>query len=102
MATPEWVPVIIDRPEGVMNFRVEAYEEDGRIVCGVYDIKGFVKSGPKAFVKALREEMLNLETSVKANGAQEFRVGGRWARRVVPGYEPFPIESDPLLRRKLL
>jgi hypothetical protein len=102
MATPEWVPVIIDRPEGYMTFRFEAYEEAGRIVCGVYDIEGEVKAGPKAFVKALREELRNLEQSAKANGAHEFRIGGRWGRRVVPDYELIPDSSDPMRRRKVL
>lgn len=85
-----------------MTFRFEAYEEAGRIVCGVYDIKGTIKAGPRAFVAALREELKNLEQSAKANGAQEFRIGGRWGRRVAPDYEPFPIPADPLQRRKFL
>jgi hypothetical protein len=93
---------VVDRPEGYMEFRFEAYEDDGRIVCGVYDIKGEMKAGPKAFVTALREEMRNLEQSAKANGAHEFRIGGRWGRRVVPDYEPYPDPSDPLRRRKVL
>ena len=85
-----------------MSFRFEAYTENGRIVCGVYDIKGTVKAGPKAFVRAVREEMQNLERAAKANGAHEFRIGGRWTRRVVPDYEPYPDPSDPLRRRKVL
>jgi hypothetical protein len=102
MATPEWVPVVIDRPEATMNFRVEAYEDAGRIVVGIYDIKGIIKTGPHAFARALREEVARLEASVKELGAQELRVGGRWGRRILKGFEPFPIESDPLLRRKIL
>lgn len=102
MALPEWVPVIIDRPEYSGQFKFEAYEEDGRIVCGIYDLYGERKAGPKAFVKAIREEVANLERSAKANGAHIFRIGGRWARRVVPDYEPDPDPSDPLRRRKVL
>lgn len=103
MATePEWVPVEIDRPEAKMKFRFEAYMDDGRIICGIYDIEGEVRTGPKAFVKALREEMKRLEDGARANGAHEFRIGGRWARRVVPDYEPYPDPSDPLRRRKVL
>lgn len=85
-----------------MTFRFEAYQEGGRIVCGIYDIEGTVKAGPKAFVSALREELRNLEQSAKANGAHVFRIGGRWGRRVVPDYEPDPDPSDPLRRRKVL
>lgn len=102
MATPEWVPVVIDRPEGLMAFRLEAYTDNGRIVCGVYDIKGERRAGPKAFVKAVREEIDRLEQAVKARGAQEFRIGGRWGRHVIQGYEPYPDPSDPLRRRKVL
>lgn len=101
MATPEWVPVVIDRPEAIMAFRVEAYEEAGRIVVGVYSIKGERRAGPKAFVKAVREEIAKLEEDVRARGAQEIRIGGRWGRRVVTGYEPFPDPSDPLRMRKV-
>ena len=99
---PAWVPVIIDRPECRGEFKFEAYEEDGRIVCGIYDLYGERRAGPKAFVKAIREEVRRLEDSARSNGAQEFRIGGRWARRVVPDYEPYPDPSDPLRRRKVL
>jgi hypothetical protein len=99
---PEFVPVIIDRPEALMNFRVEAYEDNGRIICGIYDIKGIRRAGPHAFAKAVREEVARLEKAVKELGAHERRIGGRWGRRIVKGYEPFPIDSDPLLRRKVL
>lgn len=102
MATPEWVPVVIDRPEAIMSFRVEAYEDNGRIVCGIYDIRGHRRAGPKAFVRAIREEVRRLEQAVRAQGAHEMRIGGRWGRRIVTDYEPYPIESDPLLRRKIL
>ena len=99
---PEWVPVIIDRPEGKMTFRFEAYQEAGRIVCGVYEISGERRAGPKAFVKAVREEMKRLEDGARANGAHEFRIGGRWGRHIVPDYELIPDPSDPMRRRKVL
>lgn len=101
MATPEFVTVVIDRPEAAMSFRVEAYEEAGRIVCGIYHIRGTRKAGPKAFIKAVREEIERLEQAVRARGAQEMRIGGRWGRKVVTGYEPFPDPSDPLRMRKV-
>lgn len=100
-ATPEWVPVIIDRPEFSGEFKFEAYEENGRIVCGIYDLIGKKKAGPKAVVKAIREEMQRLEHAARLNGAHEFRLGGRWSR-VLPEYELFPDPSDPLRRRKAL
>jgi hypothetical protein len=101
MATPEWVPVIIDRPEFSGEFKFEAYEEDGRIVCGIYDLVGKKKAGPKAVVEAIREEVRRLESAARAHGAQEFRLGGRWGR-ILPDFELFPDPSDPLRRRKVL
>jgi hypothetical protein len=99
---PQWVPVAVNRPEGIMTFRVEAYEDNGRIVCGIYDIKGERRAGPKAFANAVREEVARIEQSVRELGAHELRIGGRWGRRILTGFEPYPIESDPLLRRKML
>lgn len=97
----EWVPVIIDRPECSGSFKFEAYQEDGRIICGIYDLYGTRKAAPKAFVKAIREEVARLEIAARAHGAQEFRLGGRWSR-ILPDYELFPDPSDPLRRRKAL
>lgn len=85
-----------------MTFRIEAYEDQGRIVVGIYDIRGERRAGPKAFTKAIREEVARIEASVRAKGAHELRIGGRWARRILQGFEPYPIPSDPLLRRKIL
>lgn len=85
-----------------MSFRLEAYEEAGRIVCGIYDIEGVRRAGPKAFTRAIREEVAKIEQSVKALGAQELRIGGRWGRHILNDYEPFPDPSDPLRRRKVL
>lgn len=98
---PKAVPVTIDRPEGEASFLVEAYEEDGRIVCGVIDLKGKRRAGPKAFARAIREEMAKLERVVKSRGAQEIRFAGRWAR-ILTDYEPFPAPAEPSRRRKLL
>ncbi len=63
---PEFVPVAVDRPEATMTFRVEAYEENGRIVCGIYDIKGVRKAGPHAFISAVREEVERLSVRLAA------------------------------------
>ena len=102
MITPGWVPMAVDRPEGVMSWRFEAYIEDGRVVCGIYDIKGHRKAGPKAFAQAVREEMHVIEALARERGAQELRIGGRWGRHILSDYEPFPDPADPMRRRKVL
>jgi len=102
MATPEWVPGVFDRPEGRITFKAEAYEDNGRVVCAIFDAEGERFAGPHEFAKAVREEIEKFEALVKSLGAQEVRIGGRWCRHIVSGYEPYPIPSDPLLRRKIL
>ena len=85
-----------------MSFRFEAYIEDGRIVCGIYNIEGERTAGPKAFARAVREEIARIETLARERGAQELRIGGRWGRHILSDYEPFPDPADPLRRRKVL
>ncbi len=102
---PEWVPVTIERPEGKMSFRFEAYEEDGRVVCGVYDLRGERIASPKAFITAMRDELSRIRELVETLGAQEIRLGGGerdWGRHLFSDFDLAPDPKDQFRRRKIL
>lgn len=68
---------------------VEVFEEEGRKVCGIYQLTGRIQLGPKAWLRAVREEVAKIERIAKNSGCEEIRVAGRDWSRVLKDYEPF-------------
>lgn len=100
MTTTTLPPIGIVREGVAVNIWLEAYEEDGRLICGVYQLTGRIKLGPKAWLKAVRQEIAKLERIAKNSGCVEMRVAGRDWSRVLEGYEPFDGPENGL--RKVL
>lgn len=72
---------------------------DDVFCCWMPYIAGKCKSGPKAWVRMMREAMASFEKSARDVGCLEMRIGGRDWSRVLPDYEPFNDEA--MLRKKL-
>lgn len=81
-------PVGVVRPGISVLITLEAFIEDGVKVAGIYQLEGVIRLGPKAWLKAVREEAAKLERIAKAAGCAEMRVAGRDWSRILPDYEP--------------
>ena len=87
-------PVGVVRPGISVLITLEAFIENGRKVAGIYQLKGSVKLGPKAWLKAVREEVRKLERIARAAGCEELRVAGRDWSRILVDYEPMTDAPD--------
>lgn len=85
---PSLLPFDIVRPEGHVSITLEAFEEDGRLVCGVFALRGEILLPPKAWVRAVRAELKRIEIIAARAGCEEIRIAGRDWRRVLSDYEP--------------
>lgn len=84
------IPVgIPDLPnDGWATLLLEVYEQDGRKICGIRELRGELDLPPKSWLRTVRAEMVKLEGLIRQSGCNEIRLAGRW-RGVFPGYEPF-------------
>lgn len=98
-------PIGIIRAGVRVNIRLEVldHEEQGQTYCLIHTLTGTITLGPKAWLRAVREEVRKLERIAKASGCAEMRIEGRdWSRVLKPlNYVPWP-EGDGLALRKVL
>ena len=96
-------PIGIVRPGIRVFIRLEAYEEAGRVVCLIHTLSGTIALGPKAWLRAVREEIRKLERIAWNAGCVEMRIEGRDWHRVLAGlgYVPWP-EGEGFGLRKVL
>lgn len=81
-------PFPIERDEGRVLVVVQVFAEaDGTIVCGIRNILGTISARPKAWLRAVREELARIETVARDAGCHEMRIAGRDWSRVLPDYE---------------
>jgi len=67
---------------------VQVFEEaDGTKVCGIRQMFGTIKAPPKAWVRAVREEVGKIEDVARKAGCDELRIAGRDWSRIFPEYE---------------
>lgn len=94
-------PVEIDHPQGrgAIVFQIE--NVDGRLVCGVHDLVGFLELPPKAWLETARAIMAIIEAQARDAGCAEMRMCGRNWSRVFPDYEPLPGGDPNLIRKRL-
>lgn len=90
------VPFPIRRPGMDLMMILEVFKEDGRNVCGIYKVRGTIDLPPKAYVRAVREEVTKIEALARDAGCEEMRIAGRDWSRLVTGYEPFPALENGL------
>lgn len=98
---PHLSPVGIVVPGGGGHITLQAEDEDGRMICGVYHLEGKLNLPPKAWLGRIRAEMRRLENIARAAGCVEMRMGGRDWSRVFPDYEPIQGPTPNLLRKVL-
>ena len=81
-------PFRVVRPEGEVQITLQVFEEDGRLVCGIKYVDGAIPARPKAWLKAVREEVDKIAGLAREAGCRELRIAGRDWSRVFPDYEP--------------
>lgn len=81
-------PFRITRSCGAVIVQLEVFEEDTGLICSIRKIRGRIDLRPRAWVRAVREELEKLEGIAKAAGCNEMRLGGRKWSRVLSNYEP--------------
>lgn len=69
---------------------IEAFEENGAVVASVFHLEGSISLPPKAWLRAVRHEMQNIERRAREAGCNELRMAGRDWSRVLPDYQPIP------------
>lgn len=96
-------PIGIIRAGVRVFIRLEAYEDDGAVVCLIHTLSGEVNLRPKAWLQAVRDEITKLERIARSAGCAEMRIEGRDWSRVLRGlnYEPWPEGEGHGLRKAL-
>lgn len=89
-------------PGGAAVLTMEAYEEDGRLCCGVFELRGHLKLPPKAWLRTIRDELRKIERIARSAGCTELRLGGRDWSRVLKGMGYEPLDGIPNGLRKVL
>jgi len=87
-------PIGVVRAGIAVTITLEAFIEDGRQIAGIYGLKGRVRLGPKAWLRAVRDEVRKLENIARKAGCVEMRIAGRDWSRVLPDYEPMTDAPD--------
>ncbi len=94
-------PFSVTRPEGAVLVTLQVIEEDGRLICGIKQVTGHIPARPKAWLRAVREEVDRIAGLARAAGCRELRIAGRDWSRVFPGFEP--VDGVPNgLKKELL
>ena len=94
--------MVLSCPGGTATVLFEVYEEDGKMICGLQQLRGQFNLPPKAWLRTIRAEMTKLERIAKDAGCAEMRLAGRDWSRVLPDYEPLPGGKPNRLRKRLL
>lgn len=77
-------------------------DEGGEVACWVSYIAGQVDLPPKAWLRAMRQMMAELEQLARRAGCRFMRIGGRDYRRIFPDYAPFDPKAPNRLQKVLL
>ena len=94
-------PIGVIRPGVRVNIWLEAYEDNGQVVCLIHTLSGKISLGPKAWLRAVRDEIAKLERIARAAGCVEMRVEGRDWSKILPGYSHWPAGEGHGLRKVL-
>lgn len=82
-------PLGIVREGIAVTITIEAFIENGRQIAGIYELRGRVRLRPKAWLRAVRDEIRKIENIARNAGCVEMRVAGRDWSRILIGYERF-------------
>lgn len=81
-------PFEIVRDHVAVTVTLEVAEDDGRRVCGIYQLDGTIDLPPRAWLREVRAEVAKFERIAKDAGCAEMRITGRNWARILPDYEP--------------
>ena len=100
---PALQPIGIVRPGVAVNITLAVYLEDEKPICLLHTLRGKVKLKPKAWLQAVRGEMVRLEHIAREAGCHEMRIEGRDWSRVLQGmgYMPWGSGEGHALRKVL-
>lgn len=94
-------PIGIVRQGVRVNITLEAYADEGRIVCLIHTLEGRISLPPRKWLRAVRDEVRKLERIAKAAGCVEMRIEGRDWSRILTDYQPWPQGEGHGLRKAL-
>ena len=96
-------PIGVIRPGIRVFIQLEAYEDEGKVVCLIHTLSGTISLGPKAWLAAVRDEIRKPERIAKAADCAEMRVEGRdWSFALKDlGYVPWAAGEGHGLRKVL-
>ena len=94
-------PIEIIRDGVRVLIRIEAIEENGAVYCLIHTLSGRIGLGPKAWLRAVREEITKLEQIARTAGCAEMRIEGRNWSAILPDYIPWPEGEGHALRKVL-
>lgn len=99
------IPVPIERPGISVLILLEPYydEDDETMVCLVHTLRGTIGLNPKAWLRAVRDEITKLEAEAIKADCAEMRVEGRdWSFALKDlGYVPWVAGEGHGLRKAL-
>jgi hypothetical protein len=96
-------PIGIIRAGVRVFIQLEAYEDNGTVVCLIHTLSGKISLPPREWVRAVRDEITKLERIARSAGCAEMRIEGRNWSRVLRGlnYHPWPEGEGYGLRKAL-
>ena len=96
-------PIGIIRAGVRVFIQLEAYEDNGAVVCLIHTLSGKITLPPREWVRAVRDEITKLERIARSAGCAEMRIEGRDWARVLRGlnYQPWPEGEGHALRKAL-
>lgn len=89
----------IDRGGSTATLTLEVYEEEGRKICGLFQLSGSIPLPPRQWLALIRTEITTLERIARNAGCTELRLGGRDWSRILPDYEPLDGIPNGLRKR---
>lgn len=96
-------PIGIIRAGVRVFIQLEAYEDEGKVVCLIHTLSGRINLPPREWLRAVRDEIRKLERIARSAGCAEMRIEGRDWSRVLRGlnYQPWPEGEGHGLRKAL-
>ena len=78
-------PLDLHVPDGAVRITLELFEEDDRIICGIYACD-VVRSPGTRLISAARQGIGLIEDMMRKAGVAEVRLGGRDWSRILTDY----------------
>jgi hypothetical protein len=93
------VPIVGDGYDCTAIF--EVFDEGGKTICGLYQLRGHIDLPPKAWLREVRTHVGKFEEMARGAGCTELRIAGRDWSRVLPDYQSMMGDSPNLIFKRL-